>query len=215
MVTVRPNLHFAWVCGTPIFLDLSAGRYFLLSGNAAAHFTAFAAVQAMAADIKSLLQLNILVDGPGIPESRQDIPSARSSYIDAAIAPASMTMLARAIALQTVHSFLLARRGLSKTLDVAKAAQTRPGFPYRSSTKIDEAVVASAFFHAQRIFPSANKCLPRSFAIADLLRRTGHRPTIVIGVQLPFAAHCWVQCEDRLVSDPLERVGTFVPILAA
>ncbi|MCW6530722.1 lasso peptide biosynthesis B2 protein [Sphingomonas sp. MMSM20] len=141
------------------------------------------------------------------------MPQARSSLIHTGASRSSLTILARAVALQIGYSLLVPRRQLLATVNAARAAKARAARQRRHAS-IDEAAVAAAFYHAQYILPSADKCLPRSFAIANLLRRTGHHPTIVFGVQLPFAAHCWVQCEDRVVSDPLAHVASFTPILA-
>ncbi|BBF82629.1 hypothetical protein EM6_3270 (plasmid) [Asticcacaulis excentricus] len=38
-------------------------------------------------------------------------------------------------------------------------------------------------------------------------------PTFVIGVRLPFAAHCWVQTDDYLISDQALTVSDYTPIL--
>src|SRR3546814_5791235 len=61
----------------------------------------------------------------------------------------------------------------------------------------------------------ADQCLARSIAFRRLAFRLGFAPTLVLGVKLdPFAAHCWVQSEDCVANDSLERVRCFPPIFA-
>lgn len=216
MLKIRHDLHHVSVGGTPVFLDVAADRYFLLSGGATQSFEAFIAGDATADDLRRLAQLGIVADASensGTPHARPEMPRAESSLIDTGPSRFSLTMLARAVALQIGYSLLVPRRQLLTTVNAARAAKVKAAHQRRHAS-VDEAAVAAAFYHAQHILPSADKCLPRSFAMADMLRRTGHHPTIVFGVQLPFAAHCWVQCEDRVVSDPLAHVVPFTPILA-
>jgi len=79
---------------------------------------------------------------------------------------------------------------------------------------VSETRIAAAFHLLRQILPLDNHCLSRSIAISRMLRRFGHQATLVIGVQLPIAAHCWVQCDDRLMADRVERIAAFEPILA-
>jgi Transglutaminase-like superfamily len=50
---------------------------------------------------------------------------------------------------------------------------------------------------------SGDGCLPRSVATALLCRFGGAWPTWRVGVMTgPFAAHAWVEAEDRIVDEP-------------
>ena len=62
--------------------------------------------------------------------------------------------------------------------------------------------------------PVSGKCLLRSFLLLRLLRRQGHDAMWVFGVTTwPFAAHCWLQVEDLVLDDELDRVATYTPIM--
>lgn len=96
--------------------------------------------------------------------------------------------------------------GLSRTLQGTEANS--------APDSCGAARVISAFEHARLIRTAADRCLPRSIAMALRLARYGYRADVVLGVKLaPFAAHCWVQCGDEVLNDSLEEVQRYVPIL--
>lgn len=62
--------------------------------------------------------------------------------------------------------------------------------------------------------PVSGKCLLRSFLLLRLLRRQGHDAMWVFGVTTwPFAAHCWLQVEDLVLDDELDRIAAYTPIM--
>ena len=62
--------------------------------------------------------------------------------------------------------------------------------------------------------PVSGKCLLRSFLLLRLLHRHGHDAMWVFGVTTwPFAAHCWLQVEDLVLDDELDRVAAYTPIM--
>jgi hypothetical protein len=75
--------------------------------------------------------------------------------------------------------------------------------------------VAAAFAGSRLLMHSHNNCLSQSLAFNRACRRWRLAAVFVIGVRLdPFSAHCWVQCEDLVLNDSVERVKHFTPILA-
>lgn len=63
--------------------------------------------------------------------------------------------------------------------------------------------------------PFEGACLRRSALLAAFLRRRGLRARWVIGVRTwPFRAHCWLQIDDILLNDDVERLAAYTPILA-
>jgi hypothetical protein len=61
---------------------------------------------------------------------------------------------------------------------------------------------------------AADRCLPRSIALALRLARDGLAAQLVIGVRTnPFGAHSWAQHEDEVLNDSVEEVLRFTPIL--
>lgn len=63
-------------------------------------------------------------------------------------------------------------------------------------------------------FSSRNECLFDSLALLEFLAGYGIYPDWVFGVQTrPFAAHCWVQCEDAVCNDTIENVSGYTTIM--
>ena len=87
----------------------------------------------------------------------------------------------------------------------------------RKSPRDDAAAsrsIAFAYRRAGMLFPTIDRCLPRSLALASTLARRGIECDLVLGVALgPFSAHCWVQKEGVVLNDSLEHVRNFTPIL--
>jgi hypothetical protein len=86
-------------------------------------------------------------------------------------------------------------RRLSATLTILRRG-ARPA-TYEQASRARGAVVRSS------ATCSGNGCLPRSIATALLCRCEGAWPTWRVGVMTgPFAAHAWVEAEDRIVDEP-------------
>ncbi len=65
-------------------------------------------------------------------------------------------------------------------------------------------------------FTGRNRCLLRSLSFANFLACYGLYPDWVFGVQThPFAAHCWLQQDNFLLSETPEGVKRFTPIFSA
>jgi Transglutaminase-like superfamily len=72
----------------------------------------------------------------------------------------------------------------------------------------------SSFAHSQLIRTAADRCLPRSIALALCLAARGVRAHVVIGVKLrPFGAHCWVQADGQTLNESVAEVHRYEPIL--
>lgn len=73
-----------------------------------------------------------------------------------------------------------------------------------------------AVFNALRPFyPAAFVCLFDSLGLLHMMARYGLYPTLVLGVRTePWSAHCWLQVNDVVLNDTLQRVSTHTPILA-
>lgn len=117
-------------------------------------------------------------------------------------------------ALQTAFLILAAgRRFEVSTLDrLIRSEPSRRAMPRSSCSKVAELV--AAFHTASPWIPSPGQCLKRSFALRRLLAREGVASDWVFGVRTwPFLAHCWLQIDDVLLADDLDRVRGFSPIL--
>jgi hypothetical protein len=84
----------------------------------------------------------------------------------------------------------------------------------RSPGHHELAALVASFHSVRRLLPFAPRCLPDSLALLSFLHRFGHYPTLTFGVMAhPFAAHCWVQDETRLLNDAYGHARQFTPIL--
>jgi len=62
--------------------------------------------------------------------------------------------------------------------------------------------------------PLAPLCLPDTIAFLRFAARRGCFPRLVFGVEAwPFAAHCWAQADDIVLTDALHHARSFSPIL--
>jgi Transglutaminase-like superfamily len=74
--------------------------------------------------------------------------------------------------------------------------------------------IVADFERARLIRSAANLCVPRSLAFVLRCAARGLRVHAVIGVKTkPFEAHCWAQYRSAVLTDPLEHVLQFKPIL--
>lgn len=78
----------------------------------------------------------------------------------------------------------------------------------------DRAIVeARRFSDARRFVPAQRNCLVDSLSLLRWLAPVPSETVLVFGVKLnPFAAHCWIQSEDQLLNDHVEKVAAFAPV---
>lgn len=187
-----------------ICLDLSASRYFLLEGEAAAAIDAFAIGVASAEQRKWLVARNLVE--VGVPTAAPPMaPDPTHSLYDGPIDAPPPWLLLEALLFQSRARRSLSRRSLGNHL-----APT--GLPEAAPERCRP--VASAFARASRYRDATDQCLVRGLAMRAMFARRGLGVDLVIGVKLPFAAHCWVQTGPVVLSDPLDRVQNFKPLLA-
>lgn len=71
-------------------------------------------------------------------------------------------------------------------------------------------------FRWQRLwtYTGTDQCLLDSLVLIDFLCRFNVAAILVLGVQSkPFGAHAWVQWQDKILNDTLEKVSRYTPIL--
>lgn len=215
MFRVATGLHACAIGEVPVILDEYRGRYFLLRGETGRRFLSFLRGSADAKDCHALLDAHLITrtenPGPDMPEILQP----RCSYTHVPHLGEALALLPRAFFMQFSAIRRVRHLHLADILKSLKMAPEHDSTPSHRGNRVTEADISRAFCTIQMLTPSRDLCVPRSLAIAQMLRSFGHRPTVIIGVQLPIAAHCWVQCEDRLIGDSLERISAFQPIFAA
>lgn len=211
---LRGGLHYQLFEGIAVFLDVTNGRYFFLRGDLARRFAAYAAEDASEQDIQVLTEHGIIVDANPSMGCDSIVPSVAMSYLDRGHGRATPWLTLRAAIAQRTHHRRVTRHSFANVIACLRRSKSEERSAPLRRRGSSEADISAAFVRAQRLVPSIDQCLPRSVALAAMLRSHGHVPTIVFGVQFPFAAHCWVQCDERLVSDVLDKIRPFKPILA-
>jgi hypothetical protein len=75
--------------------------------------------------------------------------------------------------------------------------------------------LACCFNRQRLLYPREYLCLFDSLALVEFMAIHGVYPNWVFGVVAePFQAHCWVQANDVLLNDTLERTAMYSPIMA-
>lgn len=200
---LRSDLRYCAIGTRIICLDLSASRYFLLEDVAAEAFEAFAKSKASEEQTAWLVEGNLVEAGvPTVPPSLA--PDPTESIFDGPTGASHPWLILEAVASQWRARRNLAARQLGTLL-------IPTGLP---ETGLDPCrLVAAAFARASRYRDATDQCLVRGLAMRTMLARRGLGVDLVIGVMLPFAAHCWVQAGSVVLSDPLDCVRNFKPLL--
>lgn len=102
---------------------------------------------------------------------------------------------------------------LERTIERARYRK-QTGYADRS---FDAAFIRARTTHFSEIrgyFPRSYLCLFDSLALVNYLASYRIFPDWVFGVRTdPFEAHCWVQHDDTVLNDTLDRINTFTPIM--
>lgn len=236
-VAVKPGVYFAQVDGEGVLLDLAANRYVgltalsagiwrALSGGAAEPELAAAverstgtgaAPEVVREQLRLWLEAGLILNGAdgaasqggnGLPACRPPAPGATAeidpAWIDAA--PLSPASLLRAFRAHFWVRRALARQGLSWTL--AHLGEAPNAVPF-TAEPADAAWREIRAARALRTFflQGAEDCLPRSLALARMLRSRGVDAAVCFGVRkLPFAAHAWVEAGGMVLSERLATI---------
>ncbi len=198
----NPDLAYCDINGTLLFLDIARDRYFCLPEPD---------------NSKALAYL----DQQGLGRCRQPkiCPTSDDISPPLALSPAISTGhfkiadVARAIWVQRrVERQLTSRSFHSIIMGLATLLDCRAGQGCRSRRAPERTI--RAFEYSRLLRTAANRCLPRSIALAVCLASDGMRANVVLGVkQGPFGAHCWVQHRTEVLNDSVEEVLRYRPIL--
>jgi len=214
MLRLADGVHGTVVNGTPIVLDTSKPRYFLLRGPTAASFRALSDGRPTLADLDQLIAAGI-VQSPGDVGFEPSPPRPNMSCEDRPGTSPGFRIVLDAFRTQVAAKRMVQRHGMLGALNFLRDRTSALPSPTRRTRNITESEIGAAFARTRLVLPSLDQCLARSAALASVLTHHGHDVRLVIGVQLPFAAHCWVQSGEQVIGDPLDRVRAFQPILVA
>lgn len=129
--------------------------------------------------------------------------------------PLKWTAIAAFLAAYTSAAYKLRRLRFDQVLQSmhtrkSAIAASAPG----ASREYIQALVQT--FRWQRLwtYTGTDKCLLDSLVLIDFLCRFDVAAMLVLGVQSkPFGAHAWVQWQDKILNDTLEKVSRYAPIL--
>lgn len=126
----------------------------------------------------------------------------------------SNSATAALLVVETLIRQQLARRSLvHRPFSKAIGGIGRAKHNFRQSPQEVFEPIVAALIGAERIMQRADDCLAVGIAMSRMLARRKLAHRFVIGVTLPFAAHCWIQAGDVVLTDTVERVSGFTPIL--
>lgn len=186
-----------------IFLDILRDRYLCLSDEANAGFIA-------RIDRGELAAWHVpacLPKPEGWIAPRSGPPALRET-------PFSIAGVAAALWMQRRLEFRLRTIPFHRLLaGVRDTVERRAGDGSRARTALLPAIIDD-FERARLLRGAANRCVPRSLAVVLRCATHGMRAHAVIGVRSrPFEAHCWAQLGPGVLTDPLEDVAPYTPIL--
>lgn len=204
-----PNIHLARVDGDIVILDAETDCYHCLL-DGALWLTTQTDGRVLVTDEEAARELeaagfcsrarSIQVRCPFVAPRRELPPSDRPSRRETAAAAVSLFRATLAFRGQPLIRLIepLAPNGASAAspeehlaLSIAAARSAMPWVPFEG------------------------ECLQRAFQLRRLLAERGMSVTWMFGVRTwPFAAHCWLQSDDLVVGDTVERVSRYVPIMA-
>jgi len=206
---LRDDLHFCNISKCFIFLDLAFDRYFMLEGAGANCFDRFVHNEASDSDLRRLASRGILTQSPSdethIPA---DMAPPLSSVFDLNLPQPSLWRTVQAVNKVIIFRNRLKRRSLQSVL--AQIEQRHPRAKTDSGACL---AVAAAFNRSKRYISAQEICLPWGLAMTEILLGLGIDAKLIFGVTLPFSAHCWVQVGNIVLTDPVDRVLGFTPIL--
>jgi hypothetical protein len=175
-----------------------------------------------ASPIAQLLKSGLLVELHREPGAKAVSPAAASRLAGEIGVPA----LAPRASIRAHHVRNLARasitaattlkwRGLASAVSHMTHGQNSDREASRTEDREALSQLISAFALLRPFFfASRNRCLLTALALSKFLVNYAIRPQCVIGVHArPFSAHCWLEHEQWVLNDTVERVRRYTPIL--
>jgi hypothetical protein len=102
--------------------------------------------------------------------------------------------------------------GLSRTMAHWRGLR-KSARPFDLAEPSALAEIVQGFQRGMRYYPAKRRCVQDSLALMTCLWRRHLDAELYFGVRLdPFAAHCWVQSGDLLLTDPAASVAEFSPV---
>ncbi len=212
--TLAPGVGFCFASDQLIFLDLRTDRYLALRGERRAAFERLRAREDNDSEaMTGLLATGFFVRTEG--ENRLDPVSVTMPATDLTAWRRSKIRLPMVAA--AARDLYWARRALAPD----RLAATLAGLQHQKRTKTSDpdpsalAELALGYASARALVPVPPRCLVDSLALFRLILRHDLAPSMIFGVRLaPFAAHCWLQSSEHVLTGSVDDAHNFTPILA-
>lgn len=213
-VRLAPGVGVSRFGGTVVVLDIWTNRYTQYSGQLADALQALADRElcGLSQQTRDAFGRRGLLDDGARPRGpwldAQDISEPQASVVEGPERARSLTWQDGSVAI----ACLVAR--LDLRIRPVHRILASLSLSHRGHSTADLVAFARSFDRARRMAPVTPRCLPDALTFVRRARRIGHPVHLVFGVKLhPFEAHCWAQCADLVLTDPLDRVRRFVPVL--
>jgi len=211
--TLAPGVGFCIAGDEIIVLDLRTDRYLALRGELCAAFhrlreTAPNDSEAMTAIVGTGLVTRCngatVLEPPRVIVPDADLEGCPRSRSDMRMALSAVWHLNWARRAQSSHRLATTAANLSHRKCILQGSADEEGM-----TRI-----AACFASVRALVPIRPRCLVDSLALFRLMLRRGLAPTLVFGVRLePFAAHCWLQTSEMVLTGSVDDAHNFTPIL--
>lgn len=208
------GVHFCLLRGRAIFLDLPRDRYIAAGTEVAVALER--AIEGREPSDTERQALERLVSRGLLAVTADTGASPRATAASAPLReldelpPARARWVAASLAFQLRAALELRYRSLAQVVAARRTRCLRHHTAHRVAVE-----QLSAAFAASNILVSAHeRCLLKSLALFDMMHWAGHRPTLIFGVRdHPFNAHAWVQRDDCVLNDTVDRAAMYQPIL--
>ncbi len=205
-------VSFCIVGDRAVFLDLRSDRYLSAPAELGRRVVEFGASAINRLGVDQLVERGILLSTEGLG-AVVEVPfqHASQSIFDAAIPGVSALAALDALARDTVFEMALRKQPIRSL--VGQLRQKKQGVQRRECESKTRSIAAS-YRAADYIRSGNNRCLARSLALLNHLLERGCCSELVIGVRTtPFRAHCWVQHHEVVLTDTVDRVRQYSPVL--
>ncbi len=199
-----------------IFLDVEADRYFGLKTDWDRAFRTLVAEGIVGPQLPALVEAGIIIEDEtvcGVPKPASIPNAAREIAIDPLWPISALGFKFIGAQIQAIRA--LRRQSFASIINRI-ADQSRNVGPIRAADfETAWKPIVSAFFASSPLRPKSDHCFTNSIAFMRVVQSLGLKAELVFGVcPAPFSAHCWVQAGDHILSDRLENIKAFEPILA-
>lgn len=198
-------------CEHVVFLDLRRNRYWSVPLRSAPRIDGLTPVEHEGRGKTNRLLLLDLIE-PSITPSlalqitRSPAPESRIEP-QTDIRPSTREQL----------SFWFACASASRALGAKRLDRTLEGLKWRKQharpPRLAPARLVGIFEGLRPWYPHRRICLFDALALMYFALANGLRPDLVLGVRTaPFAAHCWIEIDERLAGDLSDHCASFTPI---